>query len=64
MIEITNQIQDQVSVQWSIIDGDWTYMDIYVYTKADYDALTPEQLKERQLAQYQAWRAYCENPTG
>ena len=62
--QITNDIEEQVAIKWTVIDGDWAYMDTYIYSKADYDALTPEQLLERQTKQYLEWRAYCENPIG
>lgn len=63
-IHIDNTIEEQVAIKWTVIDGDWTYMDTYTYSKAEYDALTPEQLLERQTKQYLDWRNYCENPIG
>jgi hypothetical protein len=63
-IRIDNTIEDQVSIKWTVVDGEWTYMDTYVYSKDDYTSLTPEQLLERQTAQYLKWRNYCENPQG
>lgn len=63
-LQIINHVEDKVSVQWQVMDGDWSYMDTYVYSREDYNALTSEQLRERQTAQYLSWREYCENPTG
>lgn len=61
---ITNEIEDLVSIKWSVIDGEWTYMDTYIIPKSEYEKTTPEELLERQTAQYLNWRNYCENPQG
>ena len=64
---ITNTIETDsstgdVTVYWTIVDGEWTYMDIYYYTSDEWANTTPDQLQARQLEQYTAWREYCENP--
>ena len=61
---ITNTDAELVSLQWTVVEDGYTYMDTYTYTKAEYEALTPEELLTRQTAQYQEWRAYMENPQG
>lgn len=63
-LQITNDVEEQVSIKWTVVDGEWTYMDAYIYSKEDYANLTPEQLLERQKTQYWEWRNYCENPQG
>lgn len=49
-------------VSWTLTDGTWTYMDIYYYTEADWNNTTPMDLQNRQVAQYVAWREYCNAP--
>lgn len=61
---ITNTDAELVSLQWTIVDGGYTYMDTYTYTKDEYAALTPEALLERQTTQYQEWKAHMINPQG
>lgn len=51
------------TVYWTLVDGEWTYMDIYYYTETDWNNTTPTDLQNRQVTQYTAWREYCENPT-
>jgi hypothetical protein len=50
------------TVYWTLVDGSWTYMDIYYYTEADWNNTTPAELQDRQVAQYIAWREYCNDP--
>jgi uncharacterized protein YbdZ (MbtH family) len=66
-MQITNTIEENqetgdVLVYWTIVDGEWTYMDIYDYTPEQWNITTPEQLQDRQLNQYITWREYCANP--
>lgn len=59
---ITNKKIDQVVVEWSVVDEEYSYADIYTFTAEEYAALTPEDLLARQTAQYNAWKAYMINP--
>lgn len=61
-MQITNITKQQYTIEWSVTDGDWIYMDTYVYSKEEYEALTPEVLLERQTKQYEDWRKYCADP--
>lgn len=53
-----------VQVAWEVIDPQYPYMDIYTYTQDEWAEETPASLEARQTAQYNAWRAYMENPNG
>jgi hypothetical protein len=64
-MDITNNVvtdENGTVVYWTLIDGEWTYMDIYTYTTVEWDNTTPADLENRQVTQYTAWREYCENP--
>ena len=61
-MQITNVTKQQYTIEWTVVDGDWGYMDTYVYSKEEYEALTPEMLLQRQIAQYEEWRKYCADP--
>lgn len=54
----------EVQVAWQVLDDKYPYMDIYFYTQDAWAAETPANLEARQTAQYNAWRAYLENPNG
>jgi hypothetical protein len=49
-------------VYWTLVDGTWTYMNIYYYTEAEWNNTTPADLQNRQVTQYVAWREYCNDP--
>lgn len=49
-------------VYWVAAEGAWKYMDTYYYTEAEWAMTTPEDLQNRQVAQYLAWREYCKAP--
>ena len=51
-----------VTVYWTLVDGEWTYMDIYNYTDVEWNSTTPTDLQNKQVAQYVAWREYCNSP--
>lgn len=60
---ITNQQPEQwVKFAWSIEDGDYTYMDIWMLPAQEWQSLTPAMIEARQMQQYNAWRAYLQNP--
>lgn len=50
------------TVYWTLVDGTWTYMDTYYYTETEWANTTPTDLQNRQVAQYVAWREYCQAP--
>jgi hypothetical protein len=50
------------TVYWTVLDGAWTYMDTYYYTETKWNSTTPTDLQNRQVAQYVAWREYCQAP--
>jgi hypothetical protein len=50
------------TVYWTVLDGAWTYMDTYYYTETEWNSTTPADLQDRQVAQYVAWREYCQAP--
>jgi len=60
---ITNQSPEQwVKFAWVIEDGDYTYMDTWFVPAQEWQALTPATIEARQMQQYNAWRAYLQNP--
>lgn len=61
---IINTVTNLVQVQWSVEDATYPYMDTYVFTEDEYNALTPILLEEKQTKQYQDWLNYIKNPTG
>lgn len=67
-MQIVNRVtvndDESVQVAWEVIDDQYPYMDIYVYTKEAWAAETPANLEARQTSQYNAWRAYMEHPNG
>jgi uncharacterized protein YbdZ (MbtH family) len=52
----------KATVYWTVLDGTWTYMDTYYYTEAEWNEFNPANLQDRQVAQYVAWREYCQAP--
>ena len=50
------------TVYWTIVDGNWTYMDTYVYDETEWTNTTSTDLQNRQVAQYATWREYCQSP--
>lgn len=63
-MNIVNNIQNLVEVQWEVQDTDYPYMDTYYFTPEEYAAITPQELQARQEAQYNEWLAYMRNPEG
>lgn len=61
---VTVQDGESVQVAWEVQDTQYPYMDIYVYTADEWVAETPANLEARQVAQYNTWRSYMENPNG
>ena len=53
-----------VQIAWEVQDGDWSYMNVYLFTEEEYKNLTPDQLLEKQTTEYLKWREYCSNPQG
>ena len=50
------------TVYWTLVDGEWTYMDTYYYDESGWNNTTPADLQDRQVTQYVAWREYCQSP--
>lgn len=50
------------TVYWTIVDGNWTYMDTYLYDETEWTNTTSTDLQNRQVAQYVSWREYCQSP--
>lgn len=63
-MHIINTVTNLVQVQWTVDDAVYPYMDTYVFTEDEYNALTPEALEAKQTQQYQDWLDYISNPTG
>jgi len=51
-----------VSFAWTVRDNEYVYMDTWVMPQEEWDALSPEDIEQRQVAQYNAWRNYMANP--
>lgn len=52
----------KATVYWTVEDSTWTYMDTYYYTEAEWNEFNPTNLQDKQVAQYVAWREYCQAP--
>lgn len=61
-LAIENDVQEEVVVRWSLVDGRLSYMDTYRFTKEEWEQTTPDALQERQMNQYAAWRETMGSP--
>ena len=59
---IHNDLSALVSFSWAIRDNEYVYMDTWIMKQDEWDALTPEEIEQRQFAQYNAWRDHMSNP--
>ena len=60
---INHDPQPVIRFSWTVRDGEFVYMDTWEMTQEEWDALTPEEITERQNTQYAKWREHMANPT-
>lgn len=58
-MEITKNIVNQVSVQYTVLDGEWTYMDTLVFDEKEFEKADIEKLINEK---YTIWKAYVTAP--
>ena len=54
--------QSVIRFSWTVQDGVYVYMDTWEMTQEEWDALTPEEIEQRQQEQYAKWREHMANP--
>lgn len=63
-MNITNNLTNMVQLQWSVEDTQYPYMDTWLMTESEYNAMTPTDIEAKQTKQYNDWLDYIKNPTG
>ncbi len=61
-MEINSEIIEMINVQWSVEDTDYPYCDTFIFTKEEFEALTPEELEQMKIDKYNDWKQYIINP--
>lgn len=63
-VETPDGVVVEVQVAWEVVDTNYPYMDLYLYTEEEWAQETPASLEARQMKQYNEWLAYMESKNG
>jgi len=61
-MEIEKTTATKVEVNFTVIDGDWTYMDSLVFSAEDFNKTTEKTLNNQIEQKYSEWKTALETP--
>ncbi len=61
-MEITTTKIEQTLIQYTVIDGEWTYMDTLVFSPKELEALTEADIQKMINDKYSVWKVYVTMP--
>lgn len=61
-MEIEQEIITQVKVEYTIIDGDYTYQDIIYFTPKEFKELSKDDIEKIEVDSFNSWKVHMLTP--
>lgn len=62
-MEITKVITEQVIVNYTVKQDEWTFMDSLTFSKEEYATITEQHVNDLIEARFNEWLSYVQSPT-
>lgn len=59
---ISKEPVKMIHFEWSVTENEYSYMDTWIMPESEWSLLTLEDIKSKQIAQYDSWKKYMLNP--